>query len=323
MIPLLTAPVRDASLGARAARLAQLELNYRFLPLFRQSQAEALLEEPAGADDPRPDMTPVKGWPAHLVQLGARPLLSPREERQRFLRMNYARYRADQLRRRLDVACPDPALVAQIEQLLEIAQRDRQQIVAANTRLVIALVRRCGVDRQTFDELLSEGLETLVRAVDQFDPGRGFRFSTYATTAVRRTLYRALRRLVQQRQQQRRLTEEITQVASRQRHDEEPLAGLEDWATVAEDAEARWSQGGLAHGRLPVSLAELMAGLLPREQLVLTRRYGLDGVRPPQTLQSLANELGVCKERVRQIELRARQKLRTALEAGMRKRWRS
>jgi RNA polymerase sigma factor (sigma-70 family) len=317
MIPLLQAPPLDTSLSARAARLAQLELTYRFQPDFRLPDADALLEEPARAAEPPPATTPAQGWPAHLVQLGARPLLSPAEERQRFLRMNYARYRADQLRRRLDTACPDAGLIDQIERLLAIAQHDRDQIVAANTRLVIALVRRCGVDRQTFDELLSEGLETLLRSVDQFDPGRGFRFSTYATTAVRRTLLRALRRVAQQRQRQHQLTEEAARAAVWRAEDAEADPVFGDWAMVCGGQEEARPLGAAAQDNPlpPPSLRELMAVLTPRERLVLARRYGLDGARTPQTLQSLARELGVCKERVRQIELRAREKLRRQLEA--------
>jgi RNA polymerase sigma factor (sigma-70 family) len=300
--------------------LAQLELTYRFQPSFRTRDAEALLEEPASPAADRATSPLPRGWPAHLVQLGARPLLTPAEERQRFLRMNYARYRADQLRRRLSAERPDAELVAEVERLLEIAQRERHQIVAANTRLVIALVRRLGVDRQTFDELLSEGLEALLRSVDQFDPGRGYRFSTYATTAVRRTLLRALRRLTQSRQQQRRLTEEAARAAVwRPQDDDEGLPLRGRWAGPADgEAFATCATQAAPEGWTPqVPLRALLAGLSPRERLVLTRRFGLDGSAPPQTLQSLASELGVCKERVRQIELRAREKLRRQIEANL------
>jgi RNA polymerase sigma factor (sigma-70 family) len=316
MIPLLQAPVQAASLASRAAELARLELTYRFQRSFHDHQAEALLEEPATAPAPQTGTARPKGWPAHLVQLGARSLLTPEEEQRRFLRMNYARYRADQLRRRLEVERPDPDLIAQIERLLAIAEHDRHQIVAANTRLVMALVRRCGVDRHTFDELLSEGLETLLRSVDQFDPGRGFRFSTYATTAVRRTLFRALRRQKQMRQQQRRLTEEAAREALPRRAGGQAPTTLAFWADEGDDPDAQDASAATAERCPPDLLRTLIAELTPRERLVLTRRYGLDGGASPQTLQSLARELGVCKERVRQIELRARQKLRQRIEAA-------
>lgn len=317
MIPWLAAPPQHSALTARAARLARLELTYHFQPVFRRPEAQALLAEPPG---PAPGLEIVRGrrgGTAGLVQLGARPLLTPSEERHRFLRMNYARYLADRLRRELDVQAPDPQRVARIESLLALAQKDREEIVAANTRLVIALVRRCGAGRNQFEDLVSEGLETLLRAVDQFDPGRGFRFSTYATTAIRRTLVRALRRLQQHRQRQRRLGEEpLSEHGSEQGESASglPAARLPRGGQEALPVRAGEVAPSMAAAALPWQ--KLLAALPPRERLVLTRRYALDGRPDPQTLQSLARELGVCKERVRQIELKARQRLRRQLEAG-------
>jgi RNA polymerase sigma factor (sigma-70 family) len=286
----------SGSLQARAERLARLELMYVFDESFteRRSAAE-LLRDPPAASRPAAPWKPDAQMPAHLVRLCERELLSREEERHLFRRMNFAKYRADLLRRKLDPRAPRQDLVERIEELLALARHDRDEIITANTRLAISIVRKLEAGKPAFDELLSEAIESLLRAVDRFDFARGFRFSTYATTAIRRTLWRALKN--RQRDRDRLLLSDPQEIA------EQLLC-----ETPSPESEQRDHQRRQA-------LDKLLASLSPRERLVVSRRYGLETDGEPQTLQSLAGDLGVCKERVRQIEGQARQKLRAAARA--------
>jgi RNA polymerase sigma factor (sigma-70 family) len=205
--------------------------------------------------------------------------------------MNYAKYRADVLRRKLNPVHPDLMLVERIEFLIGLALHDRNEIVTANTRLVIAIVKKFANVRKTFDELLSEGIETLLRATDKFDYSRGFRFSTYATTAVRRTFFRSLQNA--QRDRDRIFTV-----------DQAELADQPDPADASPaDDQCRQQK--------TQAIKRLLRRLNHRERYILSRRYGLEADGASQTLQSLARDLGVCKERVRQLEMRAKYKIRT------------
>jgi RNA polymerase primary sigma factor len=286
---------RPASEGlkSRAQRLAQLELDYRFHESFqrRGAEAEILRDPPASPADGGKSWQPPREMPAHLARMCERKLLSPIEEVQRFRRMNYAKYRADVLRRKLDPQRPLRAEVERIERLLSQSLEDRNQIVTANIRLVVSIAKKFAGGGKTFDELLSEGIETMMRAVDKFDYARGFRFSTYATTALRHALLRSLQTALRDRE--RLLYGDpafLSSVPEPQGADEVP------------DEQRRARQRRV--------LARLIRQLDVRERHILARRFGLDAQGACQTLQSLAGELGVCKERVRQLEIRARDKIR-------------
>ena len=129
-----------------------------------------------------------------------------------------------------------------------------------------------------------------MRAVEKFDYSRGFRFSTYATLAVRRTLYRFVMQFRTDRT--RFVATETSQL------EEKPAE-----EAVGTMTEARWSN-------LQSSLVKLLGKLEPRERSIIRMRFGLDHRRDVMTLQSIAHDLGVCKERVRQLEQRAIAKLR-------------
>ena len=283
-------------LQGRAERLAKLELEYLFDESFKRRGAEAqMLREPDATDSPAAKpWEPGKQMPAHLARLCERTLLSVGEERHRFRRMNYAKYRADVLRRKLNPVDPDLAMVERIEFLIGLALHDRNEIVTANTRLVISIAKKFVGGSKTFDELLSEGIETLLRATEKFDYSRGFRFSTYATTAVRRTLWRSLQ--TAQRDRDRMLFGDQLEIADRLQSQDVPP-----------------DDGG--HGQQQRrALRRLLRRLSQRERFILSRRYGLDADGISQTLQSLARDLGVCKERVRQLEVRAKAKIRVLAE---------
>ncbi len=234
------------------------------------------------------------GMPAHLARLCERELLTPTQERDLFRRMNYARYRLAGLRQRLNLRKPSKRDLDLIEHYAAVALADRNRIVQSNLRLVVSIAKRFATPVDPFDELLSEGIATMMRAVDKFDYDRGFRFSTYATLAIRRTLSRLVTH--NQRDRIRFALAETSQLEQAPSDDSGPAF-----------SEHRWEE-------LRGSLARLLNKLEPRERTIIRCRFGLDRTRQIRTLQSLAQEFGICKERVRQLEVRAMSKLRTLAE---------
>jgi RNA polymerase primary sigma factor len=275
-----------------ARQLAAQELEFIYNPDFRSpAEGRKILNAlPTQIDPLEQQWQPGRGLPTHLARLCEAKLLKPDEEKALFRRLNYCKYAADRLRRKLNVSRPSHKQIAQIQDLLTQAHQDRDRIVRANLRLVISIAKKFANSRVGFDDLLSEGIGSLLRAVEKFDYDRGFRFSTYATQAIRRTLVRHLQTA------QRDATRFVSA-------DTLTFADQHDDAADPHLIQTRWEN-------LRGNLRRLLARLEPRDRSIIRRRFGLDQQAEVQTLQSLAAELGVCKERVRQLEARAIDRLR-------------
>jgi RNA polymerase primary sigma factor len=258
---------------------------------FRLEDLTAWLPAPAPARSPQSNRYPM---PAHLEQLCAAPLLKPEDERQWFLKMNFLRFRANALRVRLQPARASAKQVHELQQLLAAAEAIRNHIAHSNTRLVISIVKQFADDRNPFDDLLSEGISCLVRSVEKFDAGRGFRFSTYATRAVRRDVFRLVQKAHRDRQRQASATGSEIEASPEERLDDSR-------------PEAKWDEIGSLVGQLMNQLDE-------RERFIIEARYGFDRVGGKPTFQRLGELLGVSKERVRQLEQRALDKLKAKAE---------
>jgi RNA polymerase primary sigma factor len=233
--------------------------------------------------------------PAHLERLCSAPLLTPEEERELFCQMNYLKYRANAIRSTLRREKADESKVTEIELLLSRATRVRNRIIHANVRLVMSIVKQFADDRNRFDDLLSEGISCLIKAVDKFDFDRGFRFSTYATRAVRREVFR----LVQRHHRDR------TRFATGA---QELLSQQVNRGSMPEGVEMTWQ-------RVDESICQMLRELDDREKFIVEARYGFDNIGEKPTFQRLGQLLGVSKERVRQIEQRALSKLRNMAQS--------
>ena len=230
--------------------------------------------------------------PAHLARLCEAKLLSPDEEKSLFNRMNYLRFKADALKSEVDFRnCYN---VRRIECLLKAADWYRDWIVKSNMRLVISIVKKFVNSQNRFDDLLSDGIVALIRAVDKFDVGLGFRFSTYATQVVRRNTYR----LVMEKQKDRQLNCGSIHENGIDVSDDQKESSM---------SEQRWYE-------LKARLSLMLEHLDRREKFIIRARFSLGGHRRIQTLQRLADKLGVSKERIRQLEKRALDKLREMTE---------
>lgn len=237
--------------------------------------------------------------PAHLARLCETKLLTPAEEVETFRRMNFLRFKANQLRAELkeSESCDSAKLqlanswvLRRIEALLKASDWYRDRLVKSNMRLVISIVKKFVNSHNGFDDLLSDGIIALMRAVDKFDVGLGYRFSTYATQVVRRNSYR---RVMEKQKERQRITLSV--------HD--PGIDISDEHRSSGMSETRWEA---LRGRLSTMLDKLDR----REKLIIRARFSLGGHRNVQTLQKLADRLGVSKERIRQLEKRALDKLR-------------
>jgi RNA polymerase sigma factor (sigma-70 family) len=171
----------------------------------------------------------------------------------------------------------------------------RNVIASDNLGLVYDLYKKNRTCHPDGDELLSEGMMALTRAIDTFNPYRGFRFSTYACSAIVRAFYRC----------------SLEQV---KRHRREPVyfdaqSQKSDWVDTR-----RTEESTLYTERLAKILDDDSAGLTTTEKAVLRRRFPLDAGKD-RTLAEIGGEMGLSKERVRQLQNSALAKLRRALDA--------
>lgn len=250
----------------------------------RQTLADLVTQDPLDENLPQ-------NLPGHLARLCECSRLTPQEEQRLFRSMNFLKFRAQERRLRLHGEQPAPELVVAVEEDLQNAEQVRNHIIRANTRLVFSVIRKFVNPQHSFDDLLSDGIFTLIRAVDKFDTDRGFRFSTYAYRAITSNTCRKIAN------RQKELSRQATSA------NQLIYESLEN-PTPSGMNEQTWTQ-------LNGVLTQLIQRLDRREQLILRSRHALGSHRTTHTFQDLANRLGISKERVRQLEHRAVQKLRT------------
>ncbi len=217
------------------------------------------------------------------------PLLAPDEEVYLFKWMNFLKYRAEQRRQRLSLNSPDESLVDQIEADCAESIAVRNRIISSNLRLVVALARKLSTSLDQMSDLVAEATVPLIRSVELFDIGLGNRFSTYATWAVRNHMLRCLKR------RQSTMDRNIGR-------DQSVLEQMPDERTDPDE------QLRSAEHRVQ-AVHRLLDSLNERERLVITARFGLDGQPRGQSLQDIASQIGLSKERVRQIAMSAIGKL--------------
>jgi len=238
-----------------------------------------------------------KGLTPYLASLYQTRLLSRDEEQFYFRRMNWLKFRAGKARARLDRRRATVRQMEMVEGWLTEAETVKAILITSNLRLVVSIAKKFVDASWTFDELVSEGNVALMRSVEKFNFALGNRFSTYATYAVQRHFFRLSQR---GRQLRKRFVHDGE--ALRERADDEP-------STEYRSAEQIEILKGL--------FSRFLRELEPRERRIVVARFGFDG-RPPRTFRELGSQMGVCKERIRQIQSRAMDKLKAlAAEARL------
>jgi RNA polymerase primary sigma factor len=287
----------EAETRQRIERLLQSEIKFlandAFLHVDHDMEQRILRDAQTEPSESTRSAAP--GLPAHFARLCRSEPLSAAVERELFFRKNYLQFRANVLRSRLDPTRPDAATAERIESLLQAAQRIRDRIVAANTRLVMSVVKKFVTPQHPFEDLFSEGVSALIRCVDSFDYARGYRFSTYAYRAISRRASRAIS------DDRRRASRFVTGTDS----------AVLDACQHGEPSQVR----EMAQNRLDRQVRQLIDQLDRRDRFIVRCRYALGNHRKTKTCQELANKLGLSKERVRQLEHRAIAKLRSMASA--------
>jgi RNA polymerase primary sigma factor len=278
--------------GARARRILGARLKYIPHPSFDDPAArDAILGPlPVPADGKAPRRTkPPKGLPPYLADLYENPLLSREQEMHLFRKMNYLKFLANRLRERIEPTRARTADLDEIERLQEEALAVKNQVIRANLRLVVSIAKRHVGPSNNFFELVSDGNMSLIRAVEKFDFARGNKFSTYASWAIMKNFARTIPEENYRRDRFVTGHEEMFEAAADNRTDEHEYES--------------------ALKRMQEAVKGMLGRLDERERKIIVSRFGLGGASE-QTLEQLGRELGITKERVRQIESRAQDKLR-------------
>lgn len=295
-----TKPARQETTPATDRRNCQeiesRKLSYIDSPEFKKQNAKTKIlgqrehvESPRRRRNKRPD-----NIPAYFASLYETPLLTVDEEVDLFRRFNFLKYQAEKLRKGLETNGYDAETIREIDSLMAQSHEAWNELVQANLRLVVSIARRFVDVSHTFDDLVSDGQVALMNAIEKFDYSRGFRFSTYATHAIQRTFYRRIKK--KQRESGR-----VSQASA------DLMEELPDLSDSAEEEHADLSQIRNLYSLISSELDE-------REQLILKARFGLGDESESNTLRAIGQRLGISKERVRQIQIRAIEKLQEQLQ---------
>ena len=224
----------------------------------------------------------------------------------------------------------------------------RDRLIECNLRLVISIARRYQNNGVPLLDLIQEGNLGLIRAVEKFDAERGFKFSTYATWWIRQAVTRAIagqartirlplhvvdqtRKLQAVRRawvQEHGIDPSNEQLAAKLQWDLEQVVSLlavledtmsldvpvgdgeQDLADLLEDETVADPVAEAMRTMQATAVGDALAHVSDRERLVLELRFGLNG-REPTILEDVGRHLGVTRDKVRQIEHYALQRLRT------------
>ena len=220
--------------------------------------------------------------------------LSGAEEKELFLRYNYACYRLSKLvdaQRQRRSAGRARQMVLWQRRMMET----RSALTGANLALVLAMAKRTRIPNVEFSELISEGNMALLRAIEKFDVSRGFKFSTYACRAI----LKSFNRLATKTGRYRQLFPT----------EYDPELERSDYDVMRHEIQRDDSVDSLRE-----IINRNLANLSQTERTIVIERFALGSAGKKQTLGQVGEMVGLTNERVRQIQNHALDKLRLALD---------
>jgi RNA polymerase primary sigma factor/RNA polymerase sigma factor len=279
----------------RAGRILELPLEYIYNDDFDNPamEEEILGEMPESESATRRSRVPA-GLPPYLAALYDVALLNREQEYHLFRKMNFFKHKAAQLRQQISSRGASAEVMDKIEQFYDQAVRVKNQIVQANLRLVVSIAKRHMSSSDDFFALVSDGNMSLIRAAEKFDYARGNKFSTYASWAIMKNYARTIPTEFKHRDRFRTTADEMFMA----REDDRKNPYLEE----------------SAYRQRQRQVLRILNRLDDREQKIISARFGLGKGNEPLTLKEVGAEMGVTKERIRQLEARALVKLREAAD---------
>jgi RNA polymerase primary sigma factor len=297
----------------------------------------------------------------YLTDIGKVALLNAEQEVDLAKRIEAGLFAAEKLRQVDAGEAPKlkPRMRRDLELIAADGVRARNHLLEANLRLVVSLAKRYQGKGLTLLDLIQEGNIGLVRAVEKFDYTKGYKFSTYATWWIRQALQRAIAdqgrtirvpvHMVEQINKALRVKRDLATELGREPTFEEignvlemtaerveeilgygretlsletPVGddGTATFGEFIEDADAPVAADVVDFGLLQDRLRSVLGTLPDRSAAVMRMRFGLDDGRP-RTLDEVGRELGLTRERIRQIERDTLKDLRRSEAAAALKAW--
>ena len=222
-------------------------------------------------------------------------LLSGEEEAELFMQMNYARLRIRDAANHTKMGQVGIARATEILRWHKVETEARRLLVERNMALVLSMAKKIRLNGVDFGDMVCEGNMALLRAVEGFDCARGFKFSTYACRAILKSFTR--------------MANKSNRYRARFPTEFDPAYEQSDWDETCHNEAAKYCTEMLVK-----ILDRNSAELSPIEVEVIVGRFGFGDQGKRKTLVQMGRQLGLTKERVRQIQKKVIAKLREALE---------